>query len=74
MPGPLAAARLLLPTQWRLRHQMLWLLAGITTLAMLLLMQISSLRLSGVAADSARHWAEAVARTAASAAAERISP
>jgi len=72
MPGPLAAARLLLPTQWRLRHQMLWLLAGITTLAMLLLMQISSLRLSGVAADSARHWAEAVARTAASAAAERI--
>lgn len=60
------------PTRWRLRHQVLWLLVGVTTLAMLLLWQISARRLSSVADDSARHWAGAIAHTAATAAAARL--
>ncbi|MDG0835424.1 PAS domain S-box protein, partial [Pelomonas saccharophila] len=67
-----ALTRLPTPTRWRLRHQVLWLLVGVTTLAMLLQSQISSLHLSRVASDSAQRWAEALVHTVAAGAAARL--
>lgn len=71
MPRP-ASPRLLAPRRWRLHHQVLCLLAGVTTLAMLLLSQISSQRLTRVASDNAQRWAQAIVQTAAAGAAARL--
>lgn len=67
-----APPRLLAPRRWRLRHQVLCLLAGVTSLTMLLLSQISSHRLTQVANDSAQRWAQALVHTAAAGAAARL--
>jgi len=51
----------------RLRHRALLLLSAITLLAMALLYQVSVQRQEALAMDSTRHWADAMARSAAAA-------
>ncbi|MCB1994887.1 MAG: PAS domain S-box protein [Rhodoferax sp.] len=58
------------PGSWmprRLRHRALLLLSAITLLAMALLYQVSVQRQEALAMDSTRHWADAMARSAAAA-------
>jgi len=71
MPRP-SLVTLFFPTRWRLRHQVLCLLIGVTSLTMLLLSQISSRHLSTVASESARRWAHGIAQAAANSAAYKL--
>lgn len=57
-----------LAASWRrraLRVQLLWLLAGVTTLALLALYELSARRLADVEQATSQRWADAVARSAA---------
>lgn len=55
-----------------LRHQMLFLLAGVTVMAMTALHVLSSERATQASFEASKHWAQAVARTAASSGAQAI--
>jgi PAS domain S-box-containing protein len=72
--GPWAQAGAGLLFWWpkHLRHQMLLLLAGVTVLSMLALHLLSGQRAAKASFETSRHWAQAVASTAASSGAQAM--